>query len=92
MITRADSPLTSFVEYFIIFKLIDNKCFGWSTSTHYYVKDNNFLSKIKDSRGIVVELKYPSLLDSKAVRIIDHFPFRLSRMSKYISGIELLNT
>ncbi len=49
-------------------------------------KFNNY--KIKDE-GIVVELKYDEAMDSQTDRITQYFPFRLSKSSKYVRGMEM---
>ena len=35
----------------------------------------------------VLELKYDHIKDGEASRITDHFPFRLTKSSKYVSGV-----
>lgn len=49
---------------------------------------NNFLSKQVDYDSIVVELKYMPEDDNLAERIISAFPFRVTKNSKYVQGIE----
>ncbi len=58
--------------------------------TFYQVRKaaNRFLHKYVDYNHIVVELKYAPPLDVEADRISSFFPFRLTRNSKYITGIE----
>ena len=46
------------------------------------------LASVADRRTHVVELKYAPDGDSRARQITQHFPFRLSRSSKYVQGIE----
>ena len=41
--------------------------------------------------GVVLELKYPVGLDQEACEIATWFPFRLTRSSKYVQGIALLD-
>ena len=51
-------------------------------------RGNTFLNKNSDVTGVVVELKYDTTIDDEAKFITHYFPFRLSRMSKYVSGVE----
>jgi hypothetical protein len=51
---------------------------------------NSFLERRRDDRTIIVELKFGYGLEPGAARISNHFPFRLSRSSKYVRGIEEL--
>ncbi len=44
-----------------------------------------------DSRRIVLELKYDQTTDDQASHISSHFPFRLTKSSKYVSGLALVN-
>lgn len=58
--------------------------------TFYQVRKaaNRFLHKYVDYNHIVVELKYDAALDVEADRIAGFFPFRLTRNSKYVTGVE----
>jgi len=49
---------------------------------------NRFLYKQVDYNDIVIELKYQSEYDPQAVKITAGFPFRMTRSSKYVQGIE----
>lgn len=42
-----------------------------------------------EERGTVVELKYDAPLDDEASRISNGFPFRMTKNSKYVKGIEM---
>jgi len=55
-------------------------------------KANIFLHRIKDQETIILELKYDKNDDYGISQITQHFPFRLKRSSKYISGINLLGS
>lgn len=59
----------------------------------YHVKghSNTFAHKSVDRANSVVELKYDPAEDPHAEQISKHFPFRLSKNSKYVSGIERLS-
>ena len=46
--------------------------------------------RIEDEE-VVMELKYDETLDLATDRITQHFPFRMTKSSKYVSGIELVN-
>jgi len=59
----------------------------------YFSLLNN--SKFKDYRiqeeEVVLELKYDESLDLATDRITQHLPFRMTKSSKYVNGIELVN-
>lgn len=50
-------------------------------------RNNNLLDTVKDFKSIIVELKYPISLDDDARKITNQFPFRMTKNSKYVSGI-----
>lgn len=50
--------------------------------------DNTFLDKWTDRENVIVELKYANAKDSNADLISRHFPFRVTKSSKYCMGIE----
>lgn len=54
------------------------------------VLNNTFLQKIKDDSNIILELKYDKKYDDEADRIINQFPFRITKSSKYARVVELL--
>jgi SPX domain protein involved in polyphosphate accumulation len=58
----------------------------------YYVQghSNTFLHKSIDRNDSVVELKYGPQEDDRVGQICQHFPFRLTKNSKYVNGIESL--
>lgn len=51
-------------------------------------RNNSFLKKITDNVNVVLELKYNQDMDDNASFITNHFPFRLTKNSKFVSGIE----
>ena len=51
-------------------------------------QNNFFLNKIKNELNVILELKYNIDADDDVNRITEHFPFRLTKSSKYISGLE----
>ncbi len=57
------------------------------------IKNNNFsyLSEVKDLSNLVIELKYDKNLNEKASEIANYLPFRLTKNSKYVTGIEQFN-
>jgi len=54
-------------------------------------KNNLFNEKITFESINVLELKYLYEFSKNAEKITNYFPFRLSAISKYVSGIDLLN-
>lgn len=64
------------------------------TEINYYnIKaGKNFINyKVTDNKNIVIELKYDFDKDEKAKYITDKLPFRLTKNSKYVNGIEFFN-
>ena len=51
---------------------------------------NNFINKMVDKESLIMELKYNQNLDDQVMNITNGFPFRLTKNSKYINGIEKL--
>jgi len=49
---------------------------------------NFFLNKIADNNTVILELKYNHDYDSGASYITTKFPFRLTKSSKYVTGVE----
>ena len=49
---------------------------------------NRFIHDQTDHRNRVVELKYNLEQDSEAHRVSSYFPFRVTKSSKYVQGIE----
>ena len=65
---------------------IDSDTVFYRINTH-----NGSLShKLTDRTNTILELKYDQDRDHYARRIAGHFPFRMTRSSKYTSGIEKL--
>lgn len=50
--------------------------------------DNHFAHKQTDHRNLVVELKYDMEHDPSAFQVSSFFPFRVTKSSKYVQGIE----
>ncbi len=53
-------------------------------------RNNLFLERINEKNTKILELKYAGKDYKKAEHITQHLPFRVSRSSKYISGINVL--
>ena len=51
-------------------------------------QNNFFLNNQKDVESVILELKYDVDADNDASYITEHFPFRLTKSSKYISDLE----
>jgi hypothetical protein len=49
---------------------------------------NQFIHHQVNTRDVVVELKYENEYDPYADRVASFFPFRMTRSSKYVQGIE----
>ena len=49
---------------------------------------NFFLKKVEDKENTIVELKYGIKDDNYANQVSNNFPFRLTKSSKYVTGIE----
>ncbi|MBN1667905.1 MAG: polyphosphate polymerase domain-containing protein [Anaerolineales bacterium] len=50
--------------------------------------NNRFRPVSHDYQNVILELKYERDLDQQANRIAGFFPFRMTRSSKYVTGIE----
>ena len=66
---------------------VDTKMVFYDINKH----NNLFLNKIVDYLNTVVELKYNYGKDDYAEHIVKYFPFRLTKSSKYVTGIEVIN-
>jgi len=51
---------------------------------------NSFLNKLSDDINVILELKYGHDMDDRVDHITAHFPFRLSKSSKYVTAISKL--
>lgn len=57
----------------------------------YYRFDRNynlFTRSIRDYHSTVVELKYSGAIDQIDDRVASYFPFRVTRMSKFVTGVQ----
>ncbi len=55
------------------------------------LNNSNFNTYRIEDEEIVMELKYDEALDLATDRITQHFPFRMTKSSKYVTGIDLVN-
>ena len=57
---------------------------------YYRIREmnNTFLQHYVDRRTIVIELKYAVEQDNEAHRISSYFPFRMTKNSKYVTGVQ----
>ncbi len=79
-------------KYFLsadrIFRVtLDHKLRYLKISKH----QNSFLQRISNDKDVIVELKYDTEWDEEANKITASFPFRLSKNSKYVNGIDELD-
>ena len=51
-------------------------------------RNNSFKNHFRNDENIIIELKYNRIDDDWASSITDHIPFRLSKNSKYVEGIQ----
>lgn len=54
-------------------------------------RNHSFIEKASNNGTVVLELKYDMEHDSKVSKITSFLPFRLSKFSKYVSGVEFFN-
>jgi hypothetical protein len=50
--------------------------------------NNNFIHWVRDDTHVIMEMKYEKPFELQADRVAGFFPFRVTRNSKYITGIE----
>lgn len=51
-------------------------------------ENNSFLDQHNDNESVILELKYDQKFDSGVSDITSNFPFRLTKSSKYVNGIQ----
>ena len=60
--------------------------------TYYYIGPGiNFILPKNSQKGIIIEIKYSMKDDDEVQMITNQFPFRLTRNSKYVQGLSLVN-
>lgn len=52
---------------------------------------NYFQNRFKNDVHVILELKYNADSDDHVDKITKHFPFRLTKSSKYVTGLELVH-
>lgn len=52
--------------------------------------NNTFINKISPEKEIILELKYAQEDDTSVHQITNHFPFRMTKSSKYVKGLDLI--
>lgn len=52
---------------------------------------NSYLSELNDYSSNILELKYDKKSDQDARKITNCFPFRMTKSSKYVTGIDMLH-
>lgn len=57
---------------------------------YYRVKKfgNYFISRVSDDNHVIVEMKYEKPFEHASDRVAGFFPFRITRNSKYVTGID----
>jgi len=55
---------------------------------HISPEQNHFLRKIRNPLTTILELKYEEQYDDEASFISNYFPFRMTKSSKYVSGVQ----
>lgn len=53
-----------------------------------HLRGNTFCHKLVDDRNTVLELKYSVEEETKIKLALNYFPFRMTKSSKYVSGVE----
>jgi SPX domain protein involved in polyphosphate accumulation len=51
-------------------------------------KENSFIDMRRDNTGIILELKYDQKYASEIQYITNRFPFRITKSSKYVTGLQ----
>jgi len=61
----------------------------WDLSFHQLFKHPQFSKFLLKDKAVIVELKYAEDQETAASRIMQHLPFRLTKQSKYVEGVEM---
>ena len=61
-----------------------------SEQSFYHVKNinNSFLNHHDDKDSVILELKYDKIYDDDVKKITSIFPFRITKSSKYVKGLQ----
>ncbi len=70
------------------FRLTLDSQISYTRITKY---QNYFLRKVSDISNVIMELKYEIKYDTEFNLISNHFPFRMTKNSKYVNGIDHLD-
>lgn len=54
-------------------------------------RNNSFLPRMVDDQNLILELKYDENMYRCVEEITNRFPFRFTKNSKYVNGVEILN-
>ena len=54
-------------------------------------RDNKFKAHVRDRESTVVELKYSGDISHLDDRVAGYFPFRVTRMSKFVTGMQAVD-
>jgi len=52
--------------------------------------NNTFSHSIKDKKNVILEIKYKDKEENKINKISQHIPFRMTKHSKYVYGVNLI--
>ncbi|HAV65018.1 MAG TPA: hypothetical protein DCY13_21935 [Verrucomicrobiales bacterium] len=75
-------------KYFISADRLYRITLDWQLEFFRFMKHNNaFASGRLDRDSTVVELKYSGAIDRIDERVAGYFPFRVTRMSKFVTGL-----
>jgi hypothetical protein len=76
-------------KYFLEFTRNYRVTLDHKMSYHPVLEESISPTNMNTESGTVVELKYDASLDNDASRISNKFPFRMTKNSKYVKGIEM---
>lgn len=76
-------------KYFISADGLYRLTLDWNLEFYRFDRHvNGFSSRVIDRRSTVLELKYSGDIDQIDDRVSGHFPFRVTRMSKFVTGMQ----
>lgn len=58
--------------------------------TRIGARNSHFLHKSRDHESVIIEIKYAPVHDTGANEIAQHWPYRVSKSSKYVTGVSRL--
>jgi len=82
--------LNTFLRKYFVSKDRDYRITLDTAFTFYKLRaiQNSFADKVSDGENIVLELKYKKAQDGEAEEITNNLPFRVTKSSKYVRGVE----